>query len=351
MKNLAAAAPGQNLFEQMLSPFQQAMELIHSHLCLVEERICQQSCLFDPAIEGYISYVAAKGGKRLRPTLALLAGGATGDVTAEHVDLAVIMELIHIATLVHDDIIDGAELRRDQLTANAKWGNALSVLLGDCLFAHALRLSTSFPNQEIGRKIADASAEVCSGEIIQIQRRFDVKLSVADYYRIIEMKTAALFAVACELGALLSKADQEAIAALRQFGHRLGIAYQIYDDCLDLVGDEAQAGKTLGTDLRKGKFTLPILLLLHQQGVEPDQSIYSLFEQDTVDVEKVIRMVGASTAMQAASQTGLQWVAEARGYLTKLPKNQHVKALDAVASHLEMLLSSLEPIPKAEWTA
>ncbi len=342
MKN-SVASSSPNLFGQVLaSPIQQATELIHSHLHSVEEKIRQQSRVFDPAVEEYISYVAMKGGKRLRPTLALLAGGVTGNITTNHVDLAVILELIHIATLVHDDIIDGAELRRDQLTANAKWGNALSVLLGDCLFSHALRLSTNFSDREVSRKIADASAEVCSGEIIQTGRRFDLKLSIADYYRIIEMKTAALFAVACELGAFISGADPEIIGALRKFGHRLGIAYQIYDDCLDLIGDEARVGKTLGTDLRKGKFTLPVLFLIHQENGKNLPTLQSLLGREMVDVDEVVRMASASATVQMASQTGLRWIAEAREHLASIPQNRHALALDAVAGHLEMMLGPMK---------
>src|SRR6185295_1955890 len=173
-------------------------ELINSQLYSVEERIRQQARAFDPKVEGYVAYAIESHGKRLRPALALLAGGATGGICPSHFDLAVVVELIHAATLVHDDILDGAEKRRGQPTANAKWGNAISVLLGDCLFAHALKLSTSFQNGEVGRRIAHAASDVCSGEIIQTQRRFDLKLSVPDYYKIIEMKTAALFAAGCE---------------------------------------------------------------------------------------------------------------------------------------------------------
>ena len=139
-------------------------ELINTQLYSVEERIRQQARAFDPAVEGYVAYAIESHGKRLRPALALLAGGATGNICPSHFDLAVVVELIHAATLVHDDILDGAEMRRGQPTANAKWGNAISVLLGDCLFAHALKLSTSFPNGEISRRIASAAADVCSGK-------------------------------------------------------------------------------------------------------------------------------------------------------------------------------------------
>src|SRR4051812_47826204 len=171
-----------------------SLEPINAQLYAVEERIRGQARAFDPAVEGYVGYAIESSGKRLRPALALLAAGATGNIGPSHLDLAVVVELIHAATLIHDDILDGADKRRGQPSANAKWGNAISVLLGDCLFAHALKLSSSFQNGEIGRRIAQAASEVCSGEIIQTQRRFDLKLSVPDYYKIIEMKTGALFA-------------------------------------------------------------------------------------------------------------------------------------------------------------
>jgi octaprenyl-diphosphate synthase len=236
--------------------------LVQPHLEQVETRIAQQAAAFDPAIEGYVVYAVGSRGKRLRPLLALLAGGATGRIDSGHIDLAVIVELIHIATLVHDDVMDEAEKRRSRPTPNARWGNSLSVLLGDCLFAHALTLSTNFKNSDIGRAIARTAATVCSGEMIQTQRRFDLNLKVEDYLRIVQMKTGSLFSAAAELAAVISEADPNAIETFKNYGFLVGTAYQIYDDCVDLAGTESVTGKTLGTDLRKGKFTLPVLIFL-----------------------------------------------------------------------------------------
>ena len=324
---------------------EKVIKLIGTHLHSVEETILQQSRTFDPTLESYVSYMIAKSGKRVRPILVLLAGGSTGNITSEHIDLAVILELIHIATLIHDDIIDRADLRHDQATANAKWGNALSVLLGDCLFSHALRLATSFSNQEIIRKIAGASTEVCSGEMLQTQHRFDLKLSVSDYHRIIRLKTAALFALACELGSLISGASARIIDSLYQFGDQLGIAYQIYDDCLDLVGNEIQIGKTLGTDLKRGKFTLPVLLMLRSKKFDDDENKVrmSLLDNDKniVDLNTVARMVLKSGAIQAASQTGMHRLTEAKKHLLAIPKNQYVLALNSMACQLEFMLKLL----------
>jgi len=320
------------------------LELINSQLYSVEERIRLQARAFDPAVEGYVAYAIESNGKRLRPALALLAGGATGAICSSHFDLAVIVELIHAATLVHDDILDGADKRRGQPTANAKWGNAISVLLGDCLFAHALKLSTSFPNGEISRRIAHAASDVCSGEIIQTQRRFDLKLSVPDYYKIIEMKTAALFAAACELGALINEASPEVISALRTFGLRLGTAYQIYDDVLDLAGDESQAGKSLGSDLRKGKLTLPILHLLQNSDASERHRLSEIILNG--DEEAIVALAEkaiAAGAVKSAISTGRKMLREAQTQLEVVPENKYREALGGMVTALDGMIAQFQP--------
>ena len=314
----------------------QTFELINSQLYAVEERIRAQARAFDPAVEGYVAYAIESHGKRLRPALALLAGGATGAIGTEHLDLAVVVELIHAATLVHDDVLDGADTRRAQPTANAKWGNSLSVLLGDCLFAHALKLGSGFRSPEMMRRLAEAASEVCSGEIVQTQRRFDLKLSVPDYYRIIEMKTGALFAVATELGAFLNEAAPAVIAALRTFGLRLGTAYQIYDDVVDLAGDEAKAGKSLGTDLRKGKLTLPILYLLQNAETAERESICNtILNGDEEGVTGLVRKAIESGALKNAVATGRRMIRESRAQLEIVPAGRHREALEGLVSTLD----------------
>jgi octaprenyl-diphosphate synthase len=320
--------------------FAEAFELINPHLYTVEERIRAQAKSFDPAVEGYVSYICGAGGKRLRPALALLSAGATGKITPGHVDLAVILELIHIATLVHDDIIDGAELRRDQPSANAKWGNAISVLLGDVLFAHALKLSTNFSNSDICRRIADAASEVCSGEIIQTQRRFDLELTTADYYRIIEMKTAALFTAACELGAFISEASPAVIGCFKTFGTKLGVAYQIYDDILDLAGSEEETGKTLGTDLQKGKFTLPVLLML-QSGKDVGALRDMLLNDTTSTTAALAAMLHEAGTIESAKAIANKLIAEALEQLAGIQDNRYALGLRAIPEHLQGLLKGL----------
>src|SRR5205807_9918906 len=163
--------------------------------------------------------------------LPLVVEGATGRFASRQIELGVIVELIRTATLVHDDVMDEAEERRSQPTPNARWGNSLSVLLRDCLFEHALTLSTNFKHSDIGREIARTAATVCSGEMIQTQRRFDLNLTVEDYLRIVEMKTGSLFSAAAELAAVISEANASVIERFKNFGFQIGTAYQIYDDC------------------------------------------------------------------------------------------------------------------------
>jgi len=312
-----------------------AFELIAAPLDAVEERIRAQARAFDPAVEDYVAYACESTGKRLRPALALLSAGATGKIGEPHLNLAVIMELIHAATLVHDDIIDGADLRRGRPSANAKWGNALSVLLGDCLFAHALQLSTRFTNAEAVKKIAAAASEVCTGEIIQTQRRFDMNLSIDDYFKIIGMKTAALFAASTELGAMLNEGTPpETLDALRLYGHKLGTAYQIYDDCLDIAGEETKAGKTLGSDLRKGKLTLPVLLLL-QTG---DRARWTRAITKGQETEALPQATRACGALSQSIDTARKLLREAKEDIALLPENAYHSGLLDLCRSVDKLL-------------
>ncbi len=321
----------------------QIFELINAHLYTVEERIRAQAREFDPKVEGYVAYACESNGKRLRPALALLSAGATGGIHSSHCDLAVVLELIHAATLVHDDIMDGADKRRGQPTANAKWGNSLSVLLGDCLFAHALKLSTNFSNSEVSRRIAAAASDVCAGEIMQTQRRFDLKLSVPDYFRIIEMKTAALFSAAAELGAFLNDSAPEVIAAMRVYGSRLGIAYQIYDDCLDIAGEEASAGKTLGSDLRKGKLTLPLLHLL-QTSDEGERHRISeiILRGENDEIGALTEVVRERGSLAYAVATAEKMLGEAQSQVTPLGASRYRQALLDICEMLSGMLGKFQ---------
>ena len=208
-------------------------------------------------------YCIDTSGKRIRPALVFLSGWRGPDsVSPAAVKAAAIVELIHLATLVHDDITDGAEVRRSRPTAARKFGPTAAVLLGDCLFAHALNLAAQFPTTEVCAAVSAATRRVCAGEIVQTLKRGSTDLSEADYRRIIELKTAELFRVSCHLGARLAGSPPEFAEAAGRFGRHLGVGYQIYDDLIDFFGDEQRIGKTLGTDLAGGKLTLPLFMLL-----------------------------------------------------------------------------------------
>jgi len=319
-----------------LGPLSRVARLVQPHLDEVERRIAQQTAAFDPAIEGYVTYAVGGRGKRLRPLLALLAGGATGKINSGH------LELIHVATLVHDDIMDEAERRRGQPTVNARWGNSLSVLLGDCLFAHALNLSTNFENADISRAIARAAREICSGEMIQTQRRFDLKLQVEDYLRIVEKKTGSLFAAAAELAALISEADSNVIETFKNFGFQIGTAYQIYDDCLDLAGSERATGKTLGTDLCKGKFTLPVLIFLRSASdFERERCCRLVLEERIEEMTELLRIGATNGALNESIAAGSDLIREAQAVLDGIAANPYADALFALGDALREMFDQL----------
>ena len=236
------------------------VEPVEPFLHAVTQRLTRQARDFDPQIVAYAEHALNNGGKHLRPTLVALAASCFGKPNESHVTAAVIIEMVHLATLVHDDVMDEAKIRRGNPTVAAKWGNEIAVLFGDCLFAQALKLASEFPTTDICRAVALATNTVCSGEILQTQQRRNFAAARADYFRVIEMKTGELFTLSCDLAAFLSEAKPDQRAALCEFGAAVGTAYQIYDDCVDLFGTEAEAGKSLGTDLAKGKLTWPVLL-------------------------------------------------------------------------------------------
>jgi len=327
MKSMQRAFPS---LSQKLD-LRRQLATIKPDLDLIEERLRFQVQEFDPGISGYVSYALDSNGKRIRPALVLLAAHATGKSTPRHIDLAVALELIHLATLVHDDIMDGASQRRGKPTAFAKWGAELSVLLGDCLFCHALKLSSGFSDQSISRRIAEASNEVCSGEILQTQRRFDLKLSIPEYIKIISMKTGALFRICTELAAVLNDCRPDEIQAMRNYGDYLGIAYQIYDDCLDLVGTEGATGKTVGTDLAKGKLTLPLLHLLAQAAPAEQEKLHNIILHGTAEnrielLAQVVERGGLKNAVRRIQG----YLDQAVASLQVLPKSSYRDTLEGI---------------------
>ena len=287
-----------------------------------------------------IRYIMKLGGKRIRPLLLILGYRLFKDDIEAVLPQGYAIELFHNFSLVHDDIMDGATIRRNAPTAAVKWGSALSVLLGDCLFAHALELSATFEGNHVSRKIARSSNDVCSGEILQTQRRFDFSLSLPDYFKIIRMKTAALFASATELAAHLSGATEEVQAAMQTYGEALGTAYQIYDDVLDLVGDESKIGKTLGTDLIKGKLTLPILYLRDMASEAQKQKLNKLMLQhEPIEVNVLAGIADYEGAIGQAINTARDFLVQARTSLEVLNQSDYRTALEGITRYLDNLLN------------
>lgn len=311
------------------------VEPVEPFLGLVREGLAEQVATFDPEIASYAHYALTNQGKHLRPALVFLSGQAAGDCGPELVQAAVIIEMVHLATLVHDDVMDEARLRRGRLTLAANWGHEISVLLGDCLFAHALKLAASFPTPEICRAVSAATNTVCSGEILQTQRRRKFDLSRADYFKVLQMKTGELFALSCDLGAHLSGAGGAERSALRNYGMAIGTAYQIYDDCLDVFGSEAAAGKSLGTDLAKGKLTLPLLLALEQASAAERSSLKSMVRQwDAAHLPQLLKILRDHRTLEGSRQAVHQYLEVARRRLEVLPETESRFALASLADYL-----------------
>jgi len=217
---------------------------------------------FEREIRGLVTYGLESSGKRLRPALVFFSGWRGEETSPDLVRAAAIVEMVHLATLVHDDIMDGADMRRNRPTTAKRFGSDAAVLLGDALLAHAVHVAAQFPTAEVCRMVSESTRRVCAGEIAQTLKRGDTSIALADYRRIIDLKTAELFRVSCFLGSRLGGFEPRYTEAAATFGERLGAAYQIYDDLVDFFGEEKKIGKTLGTDLAGGKVTLPLLVLL-----------------------------------------------------------------------------------------
>lgn len=267
----AVAAAG---FEKVYAP-------VKPYLSDLDVFLQAQVNLLEEEIREQVRYVLGHSGKRLRPVLVAYSGweGPAENRHADLVSLGAVIELVHLATLVHDDILDGAEVRHRQETAATRYGANAAVLVGDVLFSHALRLAAGFETPEVCRVVATATARVCAGEISQTYRRGEVDADQRHYFRVIELKTAELFDVSCRLGAAIAGYPEVFSRAAGAFGRHLGTAYQLFDDLVDLYGTESAIGKTLGTDLAKGKFTLPLLLLLDKLPRGERESLLASFRQ------------------------------------------------------------------------
>jgi octaprenyl-diphosphate synthase len=311
------------------------VEPVEPFLVAVSRRLEEQVAAFDPEIAPLARYALTAQGKQLRPALVALSAGAAGQPNDSHVTAAVIVEMVHLATLVHDDIMDEARIRRQRPTLAAKWGNEISVLLGDCLFAHALKLAAGFPTPEVCRAVAAATNTVCSGEILQTNRRRKFTMGRAEYFKILAMKTGELFALSCDLGAWLSGATPNERGALRAFGLALGTAYQIYDDCLDVFGSESTAGKSLGTDLAKGKLTLPVLVALERADESERPRLEKMLAAwEPSQLPALLATLKRHNALAESRASVDQYLAMAREQIKLLPETDSRSALRELTDFL-----------------
>jgi octaprenyl-diphosphate synthase len=315
-------------WKQLIGPVEPFLEA-------VQGRLAKQVHEFDSALLPYAEHTLNSSGKHLRPALVALTANALGKVNDAHVTVAVIIEMVHLATLVHDDIMDESAIRRGRPTLAANWGNEIAVLFGDCLFANAVELAASFPTPEVCRAVAAATKTVCSGEILQTQHRRDFSFSGNDYFRVLEMKTAELFALSCELAAFLSEAPPAQRNALRQFGLAFGTAYQVYDDCVDLFGSEQVAGKSLGTDLAKGKLTLPVLLLWERATPADRQQLEALIQNwQPSALPQVAKLLAQYDTLAPSLEVIAQHLEKARQQLRALPESPGRTSLFGLTAHL-----------------
>jgi octaprenyl-diphosphate synthase len=285
----------------------------------VEQLLRQELRSDHPFVDELVRYGCLLGGKRLRPALLLLTAKAVGGrIAQEHLTLATVVEMIHTATLVHDDVLDEAHMRRHLATVNARWDNESSVLLGDFLFTHAFYLASTLDTVVGCRLIGRATNIVCEGELKQKGSRGNFNLTEAEYFDIIEGKTAELTAVSCRLGALFAGASDSLADELDGFGRDLGIAFQIADDLLDVQGEEQTTGKSLGTDLEKQKPTLPIIRALQVASARDRAELIDLLTGDTRCPSQLAPYLASYQAVDYARQTAQSYALRARNRLTHL---------------------------------
>lgn len=282
-------------------------------------------------VQQLVEHCADYHGKRLRPALVLLTGRACGRLTHAHCVIGAVVEMIHTATLVHDDVLDEAYIRRHAATVNAEWGNETAVLLGDYLFTHAFHLAASLESTLVCRWIGQATNLVCEGEMQQTYNRGNLELDEAAYNEIIQGKTAELTAVCGRLGAHYAGASPQVVAAMEGYGRDLGVAFQIADDVLDLWGDERTTGKTLGTDLAKKKLTLPVIRFLATAPVEPAAQLRQQLADGEPDRDTLQAILGATGAIEYAWERALEHARAAEEALDLLPASPARETLRGLA--------------------
>ncbi|NQT39238.1 MAG: polyprenyl synthetase family protein [Planctomycetes bacterium] len=301
---------------------------VRTSLDQVEEILRDELSSDDPFVDRLAKHGFRIGGKRLRPALVLLSAQAGGTLRQEHLVLAAVMELIHTATLIHDDVLDEATLRRHEQTVNARWDNEASVLLGDFLFAHAMQMASALDDTFVCRAVSKATKVMCDGELRQVANRGNYDLSEEHYLGIIDGKTAALCACCCQIGAYYAGASEEMGERFYRYGRELGVAFQVADDLLDVIGDEATAGKSLGTDLIKQKLTLPMIRLLGQLSESQREEVQSALASSGNHHRQVLRpWLDRSDAVAYSRDKARHFAQRANAELASLPDSPARKSL------------------------
>ncbi|MCR6685378.1 polyprenyl synthetase family protein [Pseudoxanthomonas sp.] len=300
---------------------------------LIRTRLASDVVLINQIAE----HIVSAGGKRLRPMLVVLAAqaaaGAAGPGADRH-QLAAIVEFIHTSTLLHDDVVDESDLRRGRSTANAIWGNAASVLVGDFLYSRSFQLMVELDRMEVMQVLADTTNRIAEGEVLQLLHVRNPDTDEAAYLRVIERKTAVLFAAGTRLGALASGADAATQQALYDYGMALGYAFQIADDVLDYTADAADLGKNLGDDLAEGKATLPLIHAIAHSGEAVRQRLRAIVEHgDDAAMPEVLAAIHATGGLEYSRQRAVDYAAAAEAALAGLPESQALAALRGLARY------------------
>lgn len=315
------------------------VQAVKAELDKVRNTIADQTQHFAPYMRDYMRQICKGQGKMIRPGLVLLTAAATGGIKDEHITFAAMLEMLHMASLIHDDVLDKADTRRDQPTPNALWGNELAVLLGDSLLAQAMVMGADLGDTRFVRRMALAVRDLCEGEVEQSTRLWDMDMSRADYYELIRKKTATLFAMAMSGAAFLQGLDEEMTENLNRMGTLLGTSYQIYDDCLDLTGTDDSAGKTLGTDAEKGKLTLPVFFLMESSSEDVAEYVRNTVERHKeIDYSRLRNTAAFREAIRLSVDEGLSRNEEAREVLWMLPESPAREALAEMTYRLDEML-------------
>jgi len=312
-------------------------EYYKKDLDLAEEKIKEALGPVAPAISTVGNHIFSAGGKRIRPFLAILCSKLLGTSGDDVSTLASSVEFIHAASLIHDDIVDGADIRRGKPSAHSLWGNQVVVLVGDFLYANALRLANLVGKQPVMDALCTATAKMSEGELVQLSNQGNLDITEDDYMRIIQGKTAILMSAACKSGAVIGNASQKEIDALASFGLKFGYAFQISDDNLDYMAEEKTFGKNLGKDLEEGKITLPMIYLLRDADSGEADEIKKILKADTLseqDLEYVIGLFKKYNSIKQSYERASELVNEARAELDIFDDSMEKDSLLTIAEYV-----------------